>query len=85
MTGVQTCALPIYVCLLGQAPVLVLNDEVAEARWVALGELFSPGMRVNTSVTVRDLRLRVDAYQHGDFTIWGMTERILADFEALWR
>ena len=74
-----------YVCLLGQAPVLVLNDEVAEARWVALGELFSPGMRVNTSVTVRDLRLRVDAYQHGDFTIWGMTERILADFEALWR
>ena len=74
-----------YVCVLEQGPALVLNDEVAEARWVALGELFSPGMRVNTSVTVRDLRLRVDAYQHGDFTIWGMTERILAGFEALWR
>lgn len=74
-----------YVFVLEQGPALVLNDEVAEARWVALGELFSPGMRVNTSVTVRDLRLRVDAYQHGDFTIWGMTERILAGFEALWR
>lgn len=74
-----------YVAVVEQVPALVLSDEVAEARWVRLGELFHPSARVSTSVQVRDVRMRVDAYQHGDFTIWGMTERILATFAALWR
>ncbi len=74
-----------YVCVIDQAPELVLSDEVAEVRWVRLAELFEPGARVSTTVAVRDFTMRVDAYQHGDFTIWGMTERILSTFHELWR
>ncbi len=66
-------------------PDLVLSDEVADVRWVRLRALFVPGARVSTIVAVRDLRLRVDAYQYEDFTIWGMTERILSNFDGLWR
>lgn len=74
-----------YVVVLDRSPALVLSDEVAEARWVRLRELFVPGARVNTTVTVRDYRMQVDAYRHCDFTIWGMTERILTTFDGLWR
>ena len=55
-------------------------DKIAEH-----GELFHPETRVRTSVRVRDLQMKVDAYQLGDFTVWGMTERILATFEEIWR
>lgn len=74
-----------YVVVVERTPDLVLSDEVAEVRWVRVSELFVPGARVSTTVSVRDLRLRVDAFQHGDFTIWGMTERILSNFDGLWR
>lgn len=74
-----------YVVVLHGTPELVLSDEVAEARWVRLRELFVPSARVNTTVAVREHQLQVDAYQHGDFTIWGMTERILTTFHGLWR
>jgi hypothetical protein len=36
-------------------------------------------------VRARGFSLEVVALRHGDFTIWGMTERILAGFEALVR
>ncbi len=74
-----------YVAVVEQVPPLVLSDEVAEARWVRVGELFHPTARVSTSVQVREVRMRVEAFQHGDFTIWGMTERILSTFAELWR
>jgi len=74
-----------YVVVVERTPDLVLSDEVAEVRWVPIRELFVPGARVSTEVSVRDFRMRVDAFQHGDFTIWGMTERILSTFDGLWR
>jgi 8-oxo-dGTP pyrophosphatase MutT (NUDIX family) len=74
-----------FVAVLERAGDLVLSEEVAEARWVRLTELFAPGMKAETTVHVRDLRMRVTAYRHGDFTIWGMTERILSTFEEIWR
>ncbi len=74
-----------FVVVVPDAPALTLSDEVAEARWVRVGELLVPAARVETTVQVRDLRMRVTAYRHGDFTIWGMTERILATFEEVWR
>ncbi|MEX2181583.1 MAG: CoA pyrophosphatase [Gemmatimonadaceae bacterium] len=67
------------------APALAPNHEIAEARWVRLGDLFRPTARVRTEVEVREVRLNVDAFQLGDFTIWGMTERILTTFEEVWR
>lgn len=74
-----------FVCALHADVPVVPNHEVAELRWVRLGQLFHPETRVRTSVRVREHQMKVDAYQLGDFTVWGMTERILATFEELWR
>jgi 8-oxo-dGTP pyrophosphatase MutT (NUDIX family) len=74
-----------YVCVVREVPTLVPSDEVAEYRWVRVGELFHPETRVNTTVRVRDYSMRVDAFQLGDFTVWGMTERILSTFAEIWR
>ncbi len=74
-----------FVCALHGEARIVTNHEVAELRWVRLGLLFHPETRVRTSVRVRDIQMKVDAYQLGDFTVWGMTERILATFEEIWR
>ena len=74
-----------FVCALHELPSLVPSDEVAEYRWVRVGELFHPEARVNTTVRVRDYSMRVDAFQLGDFTVWGMTERILSTFAEIWR
>lgn len=74
-----------FVCAIERTSELVLSDEVAEAKWVRMSDLFAAGTKVDTTVEVRDLRMRVSAYQLGDFTIWGMTERILSTFEEIWR
>ena len=74
-----------FVCAVRDVPEFVLSDEVSEHRWVRLSALFAPGSRVRTTVRVRDLRLDVDAFQVGDFTVWGMTERILTTFEGVWQ
>ena len=74
-----------FVCLIDGAPELVLNHEVAALRWVRVAELFQPATRVTTSVHVRDIRMKVEAFQLGDFVVWGMTERILTTFGELWQ
>lgn len=74
-----------FVVALHFAPTLTASDEVAEMRWVRVGELFHPDARLRRSVLVRDRQMQVDAYQLGDFTVWGMTERILATFAEIWR
>ena len=73
-----------FVCAVRELPPLVTSDEVAEFRWVRVGDLFHRDARVRTSVRVRDVHLKVEAYQLGDFTVWGMTERILATFAEVW-
>lgn len=74
-----------FVCAVREVPTLVPNEEVAEYRWVRVSELFAPATRVHTTVQVRAARMRVHAFQLGDFTVWGMTERILSTFEEIWR
>jgi len=74
-----------YVVALRGAPTERLNHEVAEVRWVALGALFAPEARARVHVRIKDHTREVDAIRHGDFTIWGMTERILASFEEVLR
>lgn len=74
-----------FVVALHSLPELVPSDEVAEMRWVSVEELCDPGTRVRTSVRVRDIQMKVDAYQLGGFTVWGMTERILATFAEIWK
>ncbi len=72
-----------YAWLLEGEPAFVMSDEVAAYRWIPLGTLFAPATRVRTTVAARNVRLEVEALEVGDFTIWGMTERILASLHAI--
>jgi 8-oxo-dGTP pyrophosphatase MutT (NUDIX family) len=74
-----------FVCVVRDAGELLPNHEVATMHWVPLATLFAKATRVHTSVHVRDIRMRVDAYQIGELTVWGMTERILSTFEEIHR
>lgn len=74
-----------YVCVVESAEAVAPNAEVAAYRWVRVGALFTPEARVRTTVHVREYTMSVEAYQVDDYTVWGMTERILSTFEALWR
>ena len=77
---------PYVVALLREQDVpATTSDEVAEVRWVSLRGLFAPEARVRTQVQVREHRISVEAIRLGDFTIWGMTERILSGLEELVR
>ncbi len=72
-----------YAWVLTGAPRITMSDEVAGHRWFTLGTLFAPATRVRTVVEARNVRMEVEALQAGDFTIWGMTERILASLHAI--
>ncbi len=72
-----------FAWLLAGSPDPVMSDELAEYGWVSLAALFAPATRVRTSVEARNVRMEVEALRAGDFTIWGMTERILASLQAI--
>ena len=59
------------------------SDEVAFAFWVALTELEDPSLAVESSVLVRGATWRVPSYLLGGQIVWGMTERILRNLQAL--
>jgi 8-oxo-dGTP pyrophosphatase MutT (NUDIX family) len=58
---------------------LVLSDEVADAFWMPLESITAPGAAVESEVTVGSLSRRVTSFRHGDYVVWGMTERILRE------
>ena len=63
---------------------IIPSPEVADAFWVRLGDLREHARWIQTNVIVRDGELRgVTAFQHGQYTVWGMTERMLRRFTAL--
>ena len=71
------CVRPWVAVLETDAP-LVLSSEVAAAFWVPLRALLDPATVVEATVVVRGEERVVPSYRFGDYTIWGMTERILA-------
>ncbi|MDQ3223079.1 MAG: CoA pyrophosphatase [Gemmatimonadota bacterium] len=68
-----------FVFLSPSRPPLVLNFEVASARWVALDELLRPEARRSVRLEVAGQSREVQAFQLENAIIWGMTERILTD------
>ena len=64
-------------------PPLTLNDEVQDAFWLSLRALTAPG--VQRDVTIQHLAPErvFPAYVLENRTIWGMTERILANLLSL--
>lgn len=60
---------------------IVQSSEVAEAFWVPLGALRERAAWGTAMVTVRGYGERqVTAFRHGQYTVWGLTERVLRQF-----
>jgi len=74
-----------YVFVIRSRPTLVLNEEVAEAFWAPLRDVFDPARRKEITIHFSSARLRRQAIGYGDHDIWGMTESILRTFEGLCR
>lgn len=74
-----------YVFAVSARPSIILSDEVAEAFWVPLRDVFDPEKRQEITVRFSDLHVRRPAIGVGEHVIWGMTEHILRVFEELWR
>jgi 8-oxo-dGTP pyrophosphatase MutT (NUDIX family) len=73
-----------YVATVGaDLPPLALSDEVSTAFWVPLETLTAPGANVESTVVVRGVERRVSSFRHGEYVVWGMTERILRQLVEL--
>jgi len=84
----QTVRLPAivvrpFVALLGEHPALVLSDEVSAGFWVPLASLRDETVWRDTIVTAHGIEFTRRAFHHGEFVVWGMTERILSHFLSL--
>ena len=73
-----------YVATVGaNLPPLKLSDEVSAAFWVPLSTFTAPGASVESTVVVRGVELKVPSFRHGEYVVWGMTERILRQLVEL--
>ncbi|HEV7990917.1 MAG TPA: CoA pyrophosphatase [Gemmatimonadaceae bacterium] len=66
-----------YVALVRAEVEIVPSEEVAQAFWVPLSALRTPAAWGVAKVTVRGREQEVSVFQHGEYTVWGLTERVL--------
>jgi 8-oxo-dGTP pyrophosphatase MutT (NUDIX family) len=66
-----------FVAILRRDAPLVLSDEVAAAFWVPLASLLASDAVTVSMVRVGGVERQVSSFLHGDYVVWGMTERIL--------
>lgn len=62
---------------------IVPSEEVALSFWVPLALLLARHPWGTEIVHVRGNALTVSAFQHGVYTVWGLTERVLRQFVGL--
>ena len=72
-----------FVAALRKEPVLVTSDEVAEAFWVPLTTFTGQETATESDVRVNGTDIRVPSFRHGQYVIWGLTERIIRQLLAL--
>lgn len=72
-----------FVVFVGPHPEPVLSDEVAASFWVPLSNLKDDTGWRDTIVTAGGVEFTRRAFHHGEFVVWGMTERILSSFLEL--
>ncbi len=72
-----------YVAVVTPGVQIEPSDEVADAFWVPLDELRRTDAWVPGEVMVRGAPRVVTVFRHGAYTVWGMTERVLRQFLAL--
>jgi 8-oxo-dGTP pyrophosphatase MutT (NUDIX family) len=66
-----------YVALVRADVEIVPSHEVAAAFWVPVTALAERGSWGTGIVTVRGVERHVAVFQHGEYTVWGLTERAL--------
>jgi 8-oxo-dGTP pyrophosphatase MutT (NUDIX family) len=71
-----------YVALVRADVAIAASHEVAVAFWVPLSALRAPAAWGTGTVRVRGTDRRVSVFQHGEYTVWGLTERVLRQFLA---
>jgi 8-oxo-dGTP pyrophosphatase MutT (NUDIX family) len=69
-----------YVALVRADVEIVPSHEVAEAFWVPLSALRAQESWGASTVQARGGERRVSVFQHGTYTVWGLTERVLRQF-----
>ncbi|MDB4917364.1 MAG: hydrolase [Gemmatimonadetes bacterium] len=69
-----------YIALVRPDVELVLSPEVASAFWVPVSQLSEQRSWGVGMVSARGEERRVSVFQHGEHTVWGLTERVLRQF-----
>ena len=69
-----------FVALVRAGVEIVPSLEVASAFWVPLAALAEQGAWGMGLVRAHGAELSVSAFQHGEHTVWGLTERVLRQF-----
>jgi 8-oxo-dGTP pyrophosphatase MutT (NUDIX family) len=69
-----------YVALVRADVAIVPSLEVATAFWVPLSALREQTAWGTGVVHVRGAERTVSVFQHGEYTVWGLTERVLRQF-----
>ena len=81
--GTPIVVQPYVATVSAELPPLALSDEVSAAFWVPLSTFTAPGASVESTVMVRGVERRVPSFLHGEYVVWGMTERILRQLVEL--
>jgi 8-oxo-dGTP pyrophosphatase MutT (NUDIX family) len=69
-----------FVALVRADVAIVPSHEVATAFWVPLSALRTQTAWGTGTVQVRGADRSVSVFQHGEYTVWGLTERVLRQF-----
>lgn len=81
--GTPILVQPYVATVSADLPPLALSDEVSAAFWVPLSTFTAPGASVESTVVVRGVERLVPSFRHGEYVVWGMTERILRQLVEL--
>jgi 8-oxo-dGTP pyrophosphatase MutT (NUDIX family) len=69
-----------YVAVVEADAAFEIGPEVAEVFWVPLGALQDPQASREIVIELAGGPRVMSSFQHGSYTIWGLTERILRNF-----
>ena len=69
-----------FVALVRADVAIMPSHEVAAAFWVPLSVLREPTAWGTGAVQMREEERSVTVFRHGDYVVWGLTERVLRQF-----
>jgi 8-oxo-dGTP pyrophosphatase MutT (NUDIX family) len=65
---------------------VTMSDEIVDAWWIPIAELEQPeAWRVTKITTTDGHSIEARAFQLRGYVLWGLTERIIDEFLAIWR